>query len=210
MPGTRLAVSEDVKTRLLHEAGFSAVELLLAVAILASIAAMSMPISTGMIDDIRLRGDAQGLSSGVAQAKMTAATRFTRARLRINVAAASWQIEYWRPMGPPGWIMDGGQQLLSSGGAFGAGPVTTPPPNSQAVVGQPAPCLADDGTVIAGTACVHFNSRGLPVSSAGVPVTAQVLYMRGPTGVFGIVLGATGQLQVWRASLSAGGGWHQR
>jgi hypothetical protein len=88
--------------------------------------------------------------------------------------------------------------------------VTAPPPNSQAVFGQPAACLNNEGDVLDGTSCVIFNSRGLPVTSAGGPITTQVVYMRGPTGVFAIVVGATGQMQVWRTTLSAGGTWRQK
>jgi len=199
-----------VTTRRPHDHGFSAVELLIVLAIVGSVAAMGLPISDGMIDDIRLRGDAQGLSSAVALTKMTAATKFSRSRLHVNDAAGTWQIETWQSTGTPGWVGDGDPHRLSYGGLFGAGPVTTPPPNSQSVVEQPTPCLAADDTPIAGTACVIFNSRGLPVSSSGAPTTTQVLYMRGPTGVFAIVLGATGQLQVWRTTLTANGGWRQQ
>lgn len=197
-------------TRRLRDHGFSAVELLIALAIVGSLAAMSVPLSGGMIDDIRLRGDAQGLSSAVALTKMTAATRFSRSRLHVNQAAGTWQIETWQSTGTPGWILDGGVHRLSPRGRFGAGPVTTAPPNSQAAVAQPPQCLAADDTTLAGTACVIFNSRGLPVSSTGAPMTTQVLYMRGPTGVFAIVVGATGQLQVWRTTSTAGGAWRQQ
>lgn len=197
-------------TRPCRDAGFSAVELLIAVAIVGSIAALAAPISGNMIEDIRLRGDAQGLSSAVAFTKMTGAARFTRARLRVNQAAGTYQVESWQSTGTPGWVLEGGVQQLSTGGQFGAGPVTTPPPNSQAVFGQPAACLNDEGDVIAGTSCVIYNSRGLPITAAGAPITTQVVYMRGPTGVFAIVVGATGQMQVWRTTLSAGGTWRQQ
>lgn len=199
-----------MKTRRPHDHGFSAVELLIALAIVGSLAAMSLPISGSMIDDIRLRGDAQGLSSGVALTKMTAATKFSRSRLRVNEAAGTWQIETWQSTGTPDWVVEGATHQLSSRDQFGAGPVTAAPPNTQAAVAQPAACLAADDTTIAGTACVIFNSRGLPVSSSGAPMTTQVLYMRGPTGVFAIVIGATGQLQVWRTTSTASGAWQQQ
>lgn len=197
-------------TRVRRDSGFSAVELLIAVALLGSIAAIAVPMSGGMVDDIRLRGDAQGLSSAVALTKMTGAARFTRARLRINDVAGTYRVETWQATGVPGWVAEGGEQRLSPGGLFGAGPVTTPPPESQQAVAQPAACLDAADTAIAGTSCVIFNSRGLPVSAAGAPMTAQVLYMRGPTGVFAIVVGATGQLRVWRTTPTANGTWQQQ
>lgn len=197
-------------TRRPHDHGFSAVELLIALAIIGSLAAISLPISGGMIDDIRLRGDAQGLSSAVALTKMTAATKFSRSRLHVNEPAGTWQIETWQSTGTPGWVVDGGTHQLSYRDQFGAGPLTTAPPNTQSVVAQPSPCLAADDTTIAGTACLIFNSRGLPVSGSGAPMTTQVLYMRGPTGIFAIVLGATGQMQVWRTTSTSNGAWRQQ
>jgi prepilin-type N-terminal cleavage/methylation domain-containing protein len=193
-----------------YDAGFSAVELLIAVAILGSIAAMSMPVSTGMIDDIRLRGDSQGVASAMAFTKMTAAAQFTRARLRLDLAAGTYRTEVWRDGGTPGWVTEGPTHQLSTDGRFGAGVVTTAPPNTQAALAQAAACLADDGTAINGTACVVFNSRGLPTTSAGTPAGVQALYLRGPSGVFGIVVGATGQQQVWRATHTPSGTWRQQ
>lgn len=193
-----------------HDSGFSALELLIAVAIIGSIAAMSAPLSSGMIDDIRLRGDAQGVSSAVALTKLTAASKFTRSRLYVDLNAHTYQVQFWQTGATPGWVADGGVRYLSTDGRFGSGIVTTPPPNSQAALAQPAVCLADDGTAIANTSCLFFNSRGLPVSSAGVPVTTQVLYLRGPSGVFAVVLGSTGQQQVWRSTLTSTGVWRQQ
>jgi prepilin-type N-terminal cleavage/methylation domain-containing protein len=193
-----------------RDSGFSAVELLIVVAIVASIAAVTVPLSGPMIEDIRLRGDAQGLSSAIALTKMTGAAKFTRARLRIDQNAGTFQIETWQTAGVPGWVAEDGRQQLSQGGQFNAGPVIAPPPDSQAALAQPAACLADDDTAIAASSCVIFNSRGLPVSSAGGPTTTQVLYMRGPTGVFAIVIGATGQMEMWRTTLSASGTWQRQ
>ena len=92
LSGTCLALFRSVTTTRSRDHGFSAVELLIVLAVVGSVAAMGLPISDGMIDDIRLRGDAQGLSSAVALTKMTAATKFSRSRLHVNEAAGTWQI----------------------------------------------------------------------------------------------------------------------
>ncbi len=197
-------------TRRCTDAGFSAVELLIAVAIIGSLAAVSVPISGGMIDDIRLRGDGQGLSSTLALTKMTAAAKFTRARLFVNEDAGTYRIEVWQRTGTPGWVAEGGDLRLSTHDRFGFGALTTPPPNTQLALAQAPPCRDNDDAAIEGTSCVIFNSRGIPVSSSGAPVTTQAVYLRGPTGVFGVIIGATGQQQVWRSTLVAGGPWRQQ
>lgn len=196
--------------RRLTDAGFSAVELLMVVAVVGSLAAVSVPLSGGMIDDIRLRGDAQGLSSSLALTKMTAAAKFTRARLLVNVAAGTYRIETWQRGATPGWEAEGGDRQLSAQDRFGFGALATPPPNTQAALALPAPCLDDDAIAITNTSCVIYNSRGTPVSSSGAPVTTQVVYLRGPSGVFGVAIGATGQQQVWRSNVVAGGVWTQQ
>lgn len=163
-----------------------------------------------MIDDIRLRGDAQGLSSAVALAKMTAAAQFTRARVRVDQGIGSYQVEVWRGGATPAWVAEGVSHRLANRSRFGAGVVAAPPPNSQAVLAQAPACQAADGTELAGTACIIFNSRGLPVLVAGPPATTQVVYLRGPAGVFALVIGATGRQEVWRTTATETGTWRRK
>jgi prepilin-type N-terminal cleavage/methylation domain-containing protein len=196
--------------RRFNDAGFSALELLMVVALVGSLAAIGVPLSGNFIEDVRLRGDAQGVSGAVALTKMTAAAKFTRARLRVDSATGTYRIETWQRTAPVGWVAEGGDVRLSSRDQFGAGPVIAPPPDSQAVIGQPPACLDNDDTAIEGTSCVLFNSRGIPVSAAGAPVTTQVVYLRGPVGVFAVVVGATGRQQVWRTTLTSAGTWKQQ
>jgi prepilin-type N-terminal cleavage/methylation domain-containing protein len=196
--------------RRFNDAGFSALELLMVVALVGSLAAIGVPLSGNFIEDVRLRGDAQGLSGALALTKMTAAAKFTRARLLVNPAAGTYRIESWQKTGAPGWVAEGGDLRLAQRDQFGAGAVTTPPPDSQEALAQPTACLDNAGAAIEGTSCVIFNSRGTPVTAAGAPVTTQVVYLRGPSGVFAVVVGATGKQQVWRTNVAAGGSWKQQ
>ena len=180
------------------------------VAVVGSLAAVSVPLSAGMIDDIQLRGDAQTVSGALALTKMTAAAKFTRARLLVDVGAGTYRIETWQRTATPGWVAEGGDLRLSGQDRFGFGALATPPPNTQGTLALPALCLDDDDVAIAGTSCVIYNSRGTPVSSSGAPVTTQVVYLRVPSGVFGVAIGATGQQQVWRSNVVAGGVWTQQ
>ncbi|HUR20737.1 MAG TPA: prepilin-type N-terminal cleavage/methylation domain-containing protein [Vicinamibacterales bacterium] len=193
-----------------HDSGFSALELLIVLTIVGSMAAIGLPLSAGMIDDIKIRGDAQGLSAAVAQAKLTAAAKFTHSRLFVNLAANTYRIQSWQRTGTPGWVNSSDDLYLSDRGRFGFGAATVPPPNTQPNLAQAPACLDNLNNAIASTACVIFNSRGVSVLAAGPPATTQAIYLAGPSGTYGIILGATGQLQVWHTTQAGVSSWKQR
>src|SRR5688572_31815884 len=155
-------------------------------------AAIGLPLSTGMIDEMKLRGDAQGLSAAVAQTKLTSTAKCTHARLFVNLAANTYRIQIWNRTGTPGWVNVNEDLFLSDRSAFGFGSATVPPPNTQVNLAQASMCRDDLNVEITSTACVIFNSRGVSVTAAGPPATTQALYLAGPSGTYGIILGATG------------------
>ena len=193
-----------------QDCGFSAVELLIVVAIVGSMAAIGLPLSSGMIDDIKIKGDAQGLSSAVAQTKLTSAAKFTQARLFVNMAANTYRIQTWNKTGTPGWVNANEDLFLSDRSAFGFGVATVPPPSTQVNVEQPPACLDDLNVAIPSTACVIFNSRGVSVTSTGLVTTTRIFYLAGPSGTYAVVVGATGNLQVWHTTQPGISSWKQR
>ncbi len=210
VPGTFLALPLAVFPRPNQDSGFSAIELLIVVAIVGSMAAIGLPLSSGMIDDIKTRGDAQGLSSAIAQAKLTSAAKFTQARLFVNLSANTYRIQTWRRTGTPGWVDTTEALFLSDRSQFGWGSATVPPPNTQVVLAQAPACRDDLGADIPFTGCVIFNSRGVSIQPSGPPATTQAIYLTGPSGTYGIILGAAGQLQVWHATQGGANAWRQR
>jgi prepilin-type N-terminal cleavage/methylation domain-containing protein len=193
--------------RLRTDSGFSAIELLVVVAIIGSMAAIGLPLSTGMIDDIKSRGDAQALSASVAQAKLTSAAKFTRSRLYVNLTGGSFRIQIWNKTGTPGWVNSSDDTLLSNRSQFGFGSVTAPPANTIATLAQAPQCLDDLGNAVANTACLIFSSRGVSLTSAGAPAPTQAIFLQGSAGTFGVFIGAAGQLQVWRTTQTGGSTW---
>ena len=173
-------------------------------------AAIGLPLSSGMIDDIKIRGDAQGVTAAIAQAKLTSSAKFTHARLFVNTTTNSYRIQTWNKTGTPGWVAATDEMLLSDRSDFGFGTATAPPPNTLATLEQPPACLDDLGGAITGTACLIFNSRGVAVLAAGPPATTQSLYLSGPSGTFGIIVGATARLQVWRTTQTGASAWRQQ
>ena len=186
--------------------GYSLIELLVVVGITAVLAAMAVPMTSNAIGDYRLTGDARSLTSALSLAKMRAASDFSQARLYIDLAGRGFHVETWQKTGVPGWVTEGGSTSLSTNVTFGFGTVTAPPPSSQVVMAQSVPCVTTAGANIANTACVLFNSRGIPVDpsgappNVGAPTGSDALYITDGTAVYGLTLSATGLSKLYRTN----------
>jgi type II secretory pathway pseudopilin PulG len=199
-----------VISRFRQDLGFSAVELLFVVAIIGGMAAIGVPISNAIIDDVKLKGDAQTLSAAVARTKMASSAKFTHSRLRVNLNTGTHRVEVWERTGAPGWVAGDDEVRLSDRAQFGFGLVAAPPPNTQAVIAQAPPCRDNDAVPIPNTACVIFNSRGMSITPEGPVAPTQGFYLIGTAGVFAVIVGPTGQLQVWRTHPAPGSVWRQQ
>ena len=192
------------------QAGFSTIELLVALGIAGIVAAMAMPSTSRTLADLRLRGDARGIHNSVGVAKMRAAARYSRERLYADLTTNSYKIQYW-DKSTSSWIDENPSSTrLSSGVRFGYGALTTPPANTQAAIGQSSACMNNAGTSqISGTACIVFNSRGIPVDSSGGPTGNSAFYVTDGTGTYGVTLSATPLIRLWWTRAAAAQ-WIQR
>ena len=182
------------------EDGFSLVDAMLTVCVIGIVAGIALPMASGSIATQRFRGDGQSVANLVGLAKLRAAAQFTRARVRADLTTNSYSMEVW-DKATESWIADGGVQRASTSVSFGFGGLDEPPPNTQAVIGLSPPCTdgvdaaADD---IADTACITFNSRGIPVDSTGAPAGGHAVYLTdGNTGVYAITVTATPLIRLW-------------
>ena len=170
------------------------------------ISAMAVPMFANALAEFRVSGDARNVSNAVAVAKMRAASDFSRVRLYVNLSDRSFHIESFNKATSE-WGIEGGNTFLSSGVSFSQGAVATPPPSTQATIGQAPLCTDDAGVPIANTACIMFNSRGVPIDSSFAPTGLDALYVTdGPT-VFGVTVAATGMLRGWRTLATATPSW---
>jgi type II secretory pathway pseudopilin PulG len=210
------------------EQGLALVELIIVVAIALVIAAMAVPTFVSTRRNFRAVGDASNVAADILVAKMRGASDFTQARARFNLAANngypadSFQLELWdktglncTPAGTPCWAIDAptGTVTLSSGITLGFGTQTHPPPGTQAAIAQGNSTAADaecydgpsgpaPGTQITGTACIVFNSRGIPVDHTGSPTADDAIYITDGSGVYGTTISATGLLEPWRIDVN--------
>jgi len=184
------------------------IELLVVVGLIGIVSAISLPIAEKTIASFRLVGSARSVTNALSVAKIRAASRFSRVRLYVDLASRVHHVETLdRSVTPNHWTIEGGSTALPATVTFGFSVVGTPPPNSQATIGQAPACTQDDGTPVSGTACIMFNSRGIPVNALGTPIPDGVLYITDGTAVYGVTVAATGMIRLWRTYPLATPSW---
>ena len=212
--------------------GFTILELLVVLAITAIATAIAVPNYQKITQNLRIAGDLRDLNGIVAQAKMQAAANFTHARARANLAPNTFQLEIWSKTGGAGgagcWqtvgdaanpctVAASSVQPLSSGVTFGFDQVAAAPPNTQAAIAQAGLCgngaagTVSNTATIANTACIEFNSRGIPINAAGNPSGNGALYVNNGNAVYGLTVGATGYALNWSSADAASNtSWYRR
>ena len=183
--------------------------MLAALGIIGIVAAIAVPSTTRTMADLRLQSDARNLHNAVALAKMRAAARYTRERIFVDLAAKSYQLQYW-DKNAARWENERDSDALGFGVGFGYGSISTPPPNTQSTIGQAPACLNDAGSTIADTGCIVFNSRGIPVDGAtGSPTGNSALYVSDGTSTFGVTISATPLVRLWSTKANAANWVHR-
>jgi prepilin-type N-terminal cleavage/methylation domain-containing protein len=181
------------------DAGYSLVEILFVVGLIGVISAIAVPMMANALGNFKLTGDVRSVSNAVAVAKMRAASKFTRVRLYVDLTGKAHHIEWLdTTVTPNHWTAEGGTTYLSPRVSFGVGPATAPPPNTQGTIGQAAQCVNDTGANIGNTACVVFNSRGVPVNNSLAPTPDDALYLTDGTAIYTVTVAATGMMRTWR------------
>jgi len=209
------------QAKICHPRGFSVVELLIVMLLLLAVASMAIPGYTSMTRYLRITGDIRDLNGLTAQAKMRGAEDFTHARVRANLSLNTFQLEVWDKTANSGagcWKTDGDSvnqcttasspvQPLSEGVEFGFGSVSAGAPNPQAVIAQAPACSTGVaggavGSSVANTACIEFNSRGIPVASSGSPTANGAFYVTDSNAVYGVTVITSGLIQIWTTNAS--------
>jgi Tfp pilus assembly protein FimT len=214
----------------LSERGFSILELVVVITVGIILTAMAIPNITSMARGYRSVGDARALNEEVSLAKMRGPADFTHSRVYADLSTNQYRVETWAlPTVPAGatskcWVTDGDNQcssnysspnsppstLLLTTVTFGYGSISSPPTGTQSTLAQAPACQTDAemtlGTAgdIANSACVVFNSRGVPVDNNGAPTTSDALYVTDGSAIYGVTVLSTGLIQTWRTDPSLG------
>lgn len=188
--------------------GFSLLELMTVLVIALVIAAMAIPKVMTMVRNARTVGDIQSLNSAILLAKMRGASNFARGRVYADLSANTYHIDLYQS-GGSAWTTEGGTQYLAKGVSFGFGSLTTAPSGMSSLAQAPA-CLADDlATAVSNTACIMFNSRGIPVDTTWAATSVDALYVTDGKSVAGVTVSPTGLTKIWRTPASTAA-WLQR
>ena len=188
--------------------GFTLFELVLTLGLVLVIGAIAVPTSGNALTQFRLSGDARGVANTISVAKMRAAAHFTRTRVFVDLSDGAYHLETYEK-DTASWETNGGITYLSDGNSFGTGSITNAPSNTQSTFGQAAACLDDDNEAIGNSACVIFNSRGVPVDTTSTPTSNFALYLNNGETVFGATVSATGLIRLWRAQDATTATWVQ-
>src|SRR2546425_759614 len=173
--------------------GFSIIELMIVVVVGIILTAMAIPTFRTIQRNLRTGGDARDINGEIVLAKMGAASDFTKARVYADLSGQTFHIDVWDKSGSGSWGIEGGTQPLSQDVTWGYGSLSSPP----------------SGTAITNTACIVFNSRGIPVDSTGTPTANGVFYITDGSSVYSVTVSATGLIQTWRSGTDAAN-WQKR
>jgi len=180
--------------------GYTLIEMLVVLGLAGVIGAIAVPMMANTMADFRLSGDARGIHSAMSVAKMRAASAFSQSRLYVDLDAGTYHVETLSTGGTPAWTSESGTTELSTGVSAGYGNIKTAPPNTQNTIGQAPACRTTAGVTIGNTACVVFNSRGVPVDSTGTPTALDAVYLTDGVTVYVATAEASGMIQLWNSS----------
>jgi Tfp pilus assembly protein FimT len=211
------------------DAGFSILEALVVVAVMAILAGLVIPRWMVVQRYLRVSGDARGLAGSLNVAKMRAGSDFTRTRVFVFTGANPfYRVDIWNKTAAC-WIPDSALQLAANciGGNTAPGGYATsmsqgvtpgisgvgaaPPLETGAALAQAPACGDSAGGTIGNTACVVFNSRGFPVDNAGAPVAApRSFYITDNNLVYNVTVNSMGLIHVWSTDANGNGAWAKR
>jgi prepilin-type N-terminal cleavage/methylation domain-containing protein len=193
--------------RLRSNGGYSLVEIMVVMAVLGILGAFAVPMVDSATSGIKLRDQANAIADLIGLAKLRATSEFSRSRLYVDLGAESYVIQVWDADAGE-WVSEQAAVDLPFGVSFGWGDLDEAPPNTQEddIPKFAAACVDKDGNAIDKTACIMFNSRGIPIDKDNSPLGGNAFYLTDGTGVRAVTVTATPLIRRWWSS-AAKAGW---
>jgi len=179
--------------------GFSLIETMVTMSVMMVLAAMAIPMVSAASSNVKLNDQGDTISNYVGLAKMRATSRFSRARVYLNLDSGSYVLQVWN-LDAAAWANDTSISTLPIGLKFSFAELDSPPTNTQPAIAFAGKCTDDAGDDIDDTSCIMFNSRGIPIDKTGSPVGGNAFYLTDGTGVRAITVTATPLIRNWWSS----------
>lgn len=165
--------------------GFSMLELLVVVAIIAVIAAFALPNAINFLKAYRLHADASAVASQLNVTRFRATSQFRPYRLTFDLANNSFAMEVLAPNYTAPTVEFGPIQSSTGITYLSSCPVSARPgtiPSSFSGI----------------SSSMVFNTRGLPVDGSGAPTNNSVIYLTNDNNQYdAVTVTLGGRITIW-------------
>ena len=176
-----LAANKEVRKATAR--GFSLLELAVVIAIILIVALVTGPSMQKTMAAYRGSAAISGIAGQLSLSRMRAASNFTRTRLVIDTSTNTYRREVYNKT-TAAYETEGGTQSLGQRVTFGYSTITVPA-GTQSTIGQ--------------STAIYFNSRGIPITSSGVPTGEYSIYLHNNDSLFyAVSVNPAGQVSTWR------------
>src|ERR1044071_723479 len=100
--------------------GFSLIEVMVSMSVMMVLAAITIPMVSAASSNVKLNDNADTVSNYVGLAKMRATSRFSRARVYLDLAAGTYVLQVYN-QGAAAWANDTAVSTLPTGITFSFG-----------------------------------------------------------------------------------------
>jgi Tfp pilus assembly protein FimT len=165
-------------------------EILVVIAIIGIVAAFALPGAINFVKAYRLHADASAIASQLNVARFRATSQYTPYRLSFDTSNGLFSAErmssdYSSSTTEISLGLQPGIRMLSGC------PVSAKPGT-----------IASSFSGISGS--IYFNTRGLPVDSAGTPTNSNVIYLANDNDLYdAVTVSLGGRITVWNYSTTA-------
>ena len=169
-----------------RERGFSLIELIILLSMVAIVAAFSIPMLSSSMRSWQLAADARNIVTTLTYAKLSATSQMTHYQLSFDVASNKWSMLKLN-RGTGVYDLQGEVNELSTGIAYSG------------IAFKSASSSAPSGFPTTSSTSITFNSRGIPIDGAGIPTTDNVVYVSGTGDDYAVTVSLAGKVQLWRS-----------
>jgi len=168
-----------------EDKGFSLIELAIVIAIIAIMAAVTIPTISQTMRNLKSRTDARNIATALTVAKLQATSQFTRYQVRFSLSQNRWILEKFNKSTGE-FEADGSETTLSS------------EDSGHYVSFQTSSSSAPTGFSTLSSDLIRFNSRGVPINSSGVAIADSAVYLRDPDNSYAVTVSLSGKVQLWQ------------